>query len=370
MDGQPRGQVFIAMMTFWLDMLTPKQVWLLESIKKSLEAEGHKTIVTARQHDVVVDLLKLKGVPHYVAGKHGGETLDGKLRASTERILMLTDYLAPLCKEVDFSIHFSSPEAARVAFGLGIRSICLNDTPHSVAVGKLTFPLSTYVVAPACINPAKLVSLGAAKNSIIQYDGVDEVAWIPGLKPDPSVLKQLDLDKSKPIVVVRPEESKAAYMQGLKDVNVLTVRSFPLVWKMLDEFPDAQVVFMPRYEEQRSAIMKELGGKVIVPKQVIDGPSLLSFSILTISGGGTMSWESALLGIPTICHFPIKMDVERYLTAKGFPIYYTDNIDKATSHALRVLRDPGRYRVDTRNLLKKMESPMDAIKTVLKKNSK
>jgi hypothetical protein len=35
-----------------------------------------------------------------------------------------------------------------------------------------------------------------------------------------------------------------------------------------------------------------------------------------------------------------------------------------------VLRDPGRYRVDTRNLLKKMESPMDAIKTVLKKNSK
>jgi len=358
------------MMTFWLDMLTPKQVWLLEGIKKSLEAEGHRVLVTARLHDVVVGLLKMKGIPHYVAGKHGGETLEGKLRASTERELVLTDYLSPLHKEIDFSIHFSSPEAARVAFGLGIKSICLNDTPHSIAVGKLTFPLSTYVVAPACINAAKLVALGASKDAIVQYDGVDEVAWIPNLKPDASVLKELNLDNSRPIVVVRPEESKAAYMQGFKDVSVLSVKSFPLIRRMLDEFPNSQVIVIPRYEEQRSTILKELGGKVIVPNLVIDGPSLLAFSTLTVSGGGTMSWESALLGIPTICHFPIKMDVERYLTAKGFPIYYTNNIDKATSHALKVLRDPDRYRVDTRNLIKKMESPMEAIKTILKRRLK
>nr|MDO8134694.1 DUF354 domain-containing protein [Candidatus Njordarchaeum guaymaensis] len=358
------------MMTFWLDMLTPKQVWLLESIKKSLEAKGHKVLVTARLHDVVVDLLKVKRVPHYVAGKYGGETLEGKLRASTERVLVLTDYLSPLRKEVDFSIHFSSPEAARVAFGLGIKSICLNDTPHSIAVGKLTFPLSTYVVAPACINPTKLVALGASKNSIVQYDGVDEVAWISHLKPDASVLKELDLDNSKPIVVVRPEESKAAYLRGFKDIGVLNVKSFPLIRRMLDEFPGVQVIVMPRYEEQRSTILKELGEKVIVPSQVIDGPSLLAFSTLTVSGGGTMSWESALLGVPTICHFPIKMDVERYLTAKGFPIYYTNNIDKAISHALRVLRDPDSYRVDTGHLIKKMESPMDAIEAILKRKPK
>jgi len=354
------------MMTFWLDMLTPKQVWLLESIKKSLEARGHRVLVTARLHDVVVDLLKLKRVPHYVAGKYGGETLEGKLRASTERVLILTDYLARLHKKVNFSIHFSSPEAARVAFGLGIGSICLNDTPHSVAVGKLTFPLSTYIVAPACINPAKLVALGASRHTIVQYDGVDEVAWIPNHKPAASVLRELNLDNSKPIVVVRPEESKAAYLHGFKDASVLSVKSFPLIRKILDEFPDAQVIVMPRYEEQRSTVLKELGRKVIVPNQVIDGPSLLAFSDLTVSGGGTMSWESTLLGVPSICHFPIKMDVERYLSAKGFPIYYTNNIDKATTYALRVLRDPDRYRIDTRNLLKSMESPMDAIETILR----
>jgi predicted glycosyltransferase len=355
-----------AMRTFWLDMLTPKQVWLLESIKKRLETKGHKVLVTARLHDVVVDLLKLKGIPHYVVGKHGGETLEGKLRASAERVLALTDYLSPLHKEIDFSIHFSSPEAARVAFGLGIRSICLNDTPHSIAVGKLTFPLSTYVVTPACINPNKLVALGASKESLIQYDGVDEVAWIANLRPDIAVIKKLNLDQSKPIVIVRPEESEASYMQGLRDISVKSVKSFPLVRRVLSEFTDAQVIVMPRYGKQRSTILKEFGEKVIVPDQVIDGPSLLSFSTLTVSGGGTMSWESALLGVPTICYFPIKMDVERYLTAKGFPIYYTDDMDKATNHALRVLHDPDRYRVDTEPLVRKMESPVDAIEKVLK----
>jgi predicted glycosyltransferase len=64
------------------------------------------------------------------------------------------------------------------------------------------------------------------------------------------------------------------------------------------------------------------------------------------------------------------MDVEKYLTTKGFPIYYTKNLDKATSHALRVLRDPDRYRVDTRNLTKKMESPMNAIEKILERESK
>jgi predicted glycosyltransferase len=353
------------MMRFWLDIMTPKQVWLFESIKRSLEARGHKTIVTTRTHDVVVDLLKLKKIPHYVAGKYGGETLEGKLRTSTERVLKLIDFVSPLSKEIDFSIHFSSPEAARVAFGLGIKAICLNDTPHSTAVCKLTFPFSNHVVSPACIDPSKLVALGASKDSIVQYDGVDEIAWIPNLKPDSTVLRTLGLSESSLLVVIRPEEAKAAYLHDFKDISSLNFQAAPLVKKILEEFKDAQVVVIPRYEDQRAAILKEFHGKVIVPRQVIDGPSLLAFSTLTVSGGGTMCWESALLGVPSISHFPLEMDVERYLTTKGFPIYYSKNLSEVTSHALTVLRDPDKYRVDTKELTRDMESPNDAIDRIL-----
>jgi predicted glycosyltransferase len=357
------------MMTFWLDIMTPKQVWLFESIKRHLEAKGHKTTVTTRVHDVVVDLLKLKGIPHYVAGEYGGETLEGKLKASTERALKLTEYISQFYKNIDFSMHFSSPEAARVAFGLGIKAICLNDTPHSTAVCKLSFPLSKYVVSPACIDPNKLTALGADKDGIVQYDGVDEVAWIPRIKPDPSVLRILGLSTSKPIVVIRPEESKAAYLHGFKDINSLSFKAAPLIKRILARFPEAQIVVMPRYEDQRRAIQEQFRGKVVIPNQAVDGPSLLGLSTLTVSGGGTMSWESALLGVPSICHFPMELDVQRYLTEKGFPIYYSKDMEEVTSHAISVLREPDKYRVDTRNLLQNMESPIDAINRILKEYS-
>jgi hypothetical protein len=355
------------MMTFWLDIMTPKQVWLFESIKKELEAKGNRVIVTTRVHDVVVGLLKLKGIPHYIAGEYGGETLEGKLKASSERVLKLADHISPIYKDIDFSMHFSSPEAARVAFGLKIKAICLNDTPHSTAVCKLSFPLSNYVVSPACINADKLIALGANRNGIVQYDGVDEVAWIPRIKPDPSILKTLKLSRSKPIVVIRPEESKAAYLRGFKDINNSNIMAAPLIKRILSEFPEAQIVVMPRYEDQRHAIEKQFQGNVLIPGQAVDGPSLLGLSTLTVSGGGTMSWESALFGVPSICHFPMDLDVQKYLTEKGFPIYYSKDMEEVTNHAIKVLREPDKYRVDTRRMLQEMESPIDAINRILKK---
>ncbi len=354
------------MMTFWLDIMTPKQVWLFESIKRNLEAKGHKVVVTTRVHDVVIELLNLKKMTYYVAGKHGGETLEGKLKASAERMLELVDYVSPFFKEVDFSINLSSPEAGRVAFGLGIKNICLNDAPHSTSVAKLTFPLSKHVVSPAYIAKRKLIALGASREAIVQYDGVDEVAWILNAKLDPSVLNTLHLDKSKPIVVIRPEESKAAYLQGFKDINVSSLMATALIKRILLDFPTTQIVVIPRYEEQRIAIKNEFNGKVTVPDHAVDGPSLLAFSTLSISGGGTMDRESALLGVPSICHFQITLDVERYLFKKGFPIYHSKNMDEVTSHALAVLRDPDKYRVDTRKLTRNMESPLDAINWILR----
>jgi hypothetical protein len=349
--------------------MTPKQVWLFESVKNALEAKGHKVIVTTRVHDVVVDLLKLKRIPHYIAGEYGGETLEGKLRASTERVLKLADYISPILKNIDFAIHFSSPEAARVAFGLGIKSICLNDTPHSTAVCKLSFPLSDHVISPNCIDLDKLTALGADRKGIVQYDGVDEVAWIPKIKPDPTVLRELQLTNSKPIVVIRPEESKAAYLRGFKNINSLNFQAAPLIKRIISQFREVQIVVMPRYEDQRHAIEKQFGGTVIVPRQAIDGPSLLGLSTLTVSGGGTMSWESALFGVPSICHFPMELDVQRYLTEKGFPLYYSKEMSDVIDYALSVLREPDKYRVDTHQLLQKMESPIDAIDRILKKYS-
>jgi predicted glycosyltransferase len=61
------------------------------------------------------------------------------------------------------------------------------------------------------------------------------------------------------------------------------------------------------------------------------------------------------------------LDVQKYLTEKGFPIYYSKDMEEVTNHAIKVLREPDKYRVDTRRMLQEMESPIDAINRILKR---
>lgn len=64
-----------------------------------------------------------------------------------ERQLALLDVVR------DFDVHVSltSPDAVRVAFGLGKPIIALTDTAHSYFVNKLTLPLASTVIVPSAI---------------------------------------------------------------------------------------------------------------------------------------------------------------------------------------------------------------------------
>jgi predicted glycosyltransferase len=56
----------------------------------------------------------------------------------------------------------------------------------------------------------------------------------------------------------------------------------------------------------------------MVPETALDGPNLLYYADLVISGGGTMNREAAVLGTPTYSLFKGKLAaVDRYLMDKG-----------------------------------------------------
>ena len=109
-----------------IDILTPKQCMLFSRLSARLEEEGVEVLRTTRRYREVNQLLRLKGLDAIVVGRHGGGTLEGKLRASTQRILRLTSIIMEW--RPDVMVSFSSPEAARVAFGLKIPHVCVNDS--------------------------------------------------------------------------------------------------------------------------------------------------------------------------------------------------------------------------------------------------
>jgi len=343
-----------------IDILTPKQCLFLSKLSNELEREGHQVLRTTREYREVLQLLKLKGIDAITIGKHGGGKLSGKLKAYASRVLKLSRLVEEM--KPDITISFSSPEMTRVSFGLGIPHICINDSPHAEAVARLTLPLSKMLFTPKVIPKKSWVKFGIPPEKIIQYNALDPWAWLRDFKPDRKVLEQLDLDESKPILTFRTEESFAAYLLGKTSEKSSIV---PVLERLIQERDDFQIVIIPRYKEQITALKRTFKRKAIVCESVIDGPSLLSYTALFVGAGGTMSIEAALLGVPTFSCYPGEpFLIERYLINKGL-IIREKSPQEATERIVKMLKRTDiirRKQIErAQRLVEKFEDPIKVI---------
>ncbi len=89
-------------------------------------------------------------------------------------------------------------------------------------------------------------------------------------------------------MTVRPPASEALYHRFENEL-------FDQLLNRLASTPNTKVVLLPRNDAQRKMYS---GGKLIVPREPLDGANLIAHSDLVVSGGGTMNREAAALGVP------------------------------------------------------------------------
>lgn len=352
-------------MIVWFDAVTSKEPLLFNAIAKELEKAGHEAIFTCRNYDYVASLFSLLDLDVEIMGKHGGGTLYGKLKAGNERIAQLADYINSLENKPDYHISFSSPESTRVAFGLGIPTITINDSPHARAVGKLTIPLSKYLVYSSCIADDKWFSLGATRDQLEPYDGIDEVAWLQDFKPQKETLEMLGLHIDDSFIVGRPEESSAAYML---ERNMVGQTLLVEILEEIFETYDGRAVVFPRYESQEKLLKKKFKNRIIVPPRAVDTLSLYYYSDLCITGGATMAREAAALGTPSISYYPNPLDVLEYISDIGIPLHNEYTIQSAILKAKELIDKSEEklvMRSKTKQILAELESPTTKISTLL-----
>ena len=128
-------------MKIWFDILTPKQILFLGSLADYLKKKGFQLFLTSRNYREAIELAEMKDLDIIRVGRHGGNSLEGKLLYSCYRTTKLAQMINK--KEIDLLVSFSSVEAARVAFGLSIPHLCISDSTHAEAVSRLTIPLSS-----------------------------------------------------------------------------------------------------------------------------------------------------------------------------------------------------------------------------------
>ncbi len=336
-------------MRVWFDIITPKQARLMTSIAKWL---GHEYLITSKRLNESTDLLKKLNVRFLGIGRYATEGLKDKLLAYSERVKLLLNIALDF--KPDVLISFSSPEAVRVAFGLSIKALTMNDSPHSYHVGRLALPLSWRVVYPEAIPKLDMIRLGTSQSALVPYKGVDEVAWVKDF------LRNKNHYERGYTVFIRLEENRASYLLG-KESSISAA--------LIDEIigMGAKVLVKPRYPYQYQALRGRYKGKIVLIKDTVDTLQLFSKLSLVITGGGTMAREAALLGTPSISTFPlnIKLYVNDYLEERGFPIWRAHSLEEAKELVGRILRDPDAFFIDTSKKINELEDPRIVIGRVL-----
>jgi predicted glycosyltransferase len=229
-----------------------------------------------------------------------------------------------------------------VAFGLGIPIINTSDAPHATAANKLTIALSDVLLISKALPLRLYKKYGPEK--IIQFDGVDEIAWVKNYKP-------AKLEYEKPLIVVRQMETKASYAVGKEDATETLARKLTKL---------GHVLFLSRYERHPRK-------NLTVSKEFVDSVSLAAHADLVVTVGGTLSREAALQGTPSIIISTSlgRLYTNEYVTKKGFPLF-TVKSSQVLSYAKKYLGK----RFDVKGLLARMENPVDVIESVVTEGMK
>lgn len=352
-------------MKVWCDILSPKQLFLFTSIAKRFREIGYEVCLTSRHYVQLNGLIDgaFREWRILKIGSWGGGSLIGKLRASIERLSSLLDYVIEI--DPDICLSSGSPEAARICYGLGIPHLMISDTPHS-PVNPLAAPLSTAILTPWVIPKEEWLRAGAREEIIRYYRALDPCFWLKDFKPEEEVLDRLGVEKGR-YVLMRMPESKAAYLKS-DDERLLKVAK-----SLAKKLNDRKLIISCRYPEQLEIAQKLLQlDNVKVIGELVPGPTLTYYSMLFVGGGGTMTQEAALLGVPAISVYPQKLPaVLEFLKGKGLVIRcktVEDLICVFTDFLERINEIRNEWQRRAKDLWKDMEDPMNVLIQVLKES--
>ena len=333
-------------MKIWIDVLTPKQLLFSEPIIEKL-SKKHKILCTSRSYNEVSKLSKIRHFKMIFVGKHG-ENKNSKLEKSLERMKKLYPVITRFSP--DLTISFCSPEAARISYGLAIKHIAFCDSPHAEAVMRLTLPLIQKLLVPWIIPKKEFSKYGIDLKNIVPYRAIDAAITIKR-KP---VEKKIFLKDSKKNILVRIEEEKASYVSNPNKI-------IPIIKKIVDEFKEENILIIGRYSNQIRKIKKITGNKAKVLGMSFDGKHLLENIDVFIGSGGTMTAESALMGIPTISYNAVPNFVEQYLVKKKLVVRETNpsKINKIIRESLDSNNELGKNRA--KRILNQMENPISKL---------
>ena len=294
----------------WVDFTNTAHVQVLRPLVELLEEQGHEVEMTARPLSQTVAMLERWGREAEVIGRHGGAGRLGKARAAVSRVRELRRWADS--QRLDHGLAHGSTDLPAVCRLLRLPNTTMFDYEWASAQHHVNCRLATRVLVPDAIPAGRLRRYGARPPKLVQYPGLKEEYFLADFEPDASVLDQVGADPAKIVCVVRTAPSYALYLGGSENPLL------PRLLERISQADGAQAVVIARTPEQADAIDALRYPDVLVPRETVDGRSLVALADLLVSAGGTMNREAAVLGTPVWSIFEGKPGaVDEHLIAEG-----------------------------------------------------
>ncbi len=302
----------------WVDCTAAAHPLVLRPIIERLGERGHSVSVTTRSYGQTEGVLERLGIPYESFGRHAGAGSAAKARALVSRSAALFGWARG--RGFDLALAHGSVDIAVVGSLLRIPQVQMQDYEYAGLQRKLAWRAARRVIVPDAIPLDRLEAAGARADKLLRYPGLKEDYYLADLEPDPAVLSELGLIEAgvdperssdeRVLVVVRPPPESSAYHHDN-----------PKYERLLDRLvaePNTISVLIPRTEAQRQAAIERRAASLIVPEREIDAQSLIAYSDLVVSAGGTMNREAVALGVPVYTIFSGRMGaVDEQLIAAG-----------------------------------------------------
>lgn len=307
-------------MRVWFDCTAAAHPLVLKPLIDRFEARGAEVLVTAREYGQTVGILERLEIPHVVVGRHGGSSRFGKVRSLAGRSARL---IGPVWEfRPDLAIAHGSVDLALIAALTRIPSAQLQDYEFAGLQRQLAFRIAKRVLVPDSIPVERMARVGAKGEKLVRYPGLKEDYYLAGFRPDPAVITELDLDRERVLVVVRPPPETSEYHA-----------ENPLYEQVIARLAGAEgvtAVVIPRTAAQGERLLALDSENLVLPEKAIDAQSLIAFADLVVSAGGTMNREAVALGTPVYTTFAGRMGgVDEALIAAGLLVVLedTDQLD-------------------------------------------
>jgi uncharacterized protein len=336
-------------MKVWVDMTASAHVLVFRPLIKLLRERGDEVEITARDYAQTLQLIELHGLEATVLGRHGGRSRAGKARSLFSRLHELRRWARG--RNFDLALAHGSHELTVTARRLGIPSSTTHDYEFATLQHQLGMRAATRVVVPEAIPPERLARFGVRPPKLQRYPGLKEEYYLADFEPDAGVLEQLNVDRERVLIVLRPPPDVSLYHRHSNPL-------FPQTLDFLGAHPEVQAVVLPRTDEQRAFVRTLDLPSLIVPDRAVDAQSLIALADVVVSAGGTMNREAAALGVPVYTTYGGRLGgVDEELIREGRLKPLTD--PRALELRKRESPSEGRIRRDPKLVLDLLLTALD-----------